>query len=44
MPTENEISKRCELECFENEFVDLIKGLPLKVVNRFLRLLLLRMV
>ena len=30
MPTENEILKRCQLECFENEFVDLIKGLPLK--------------
>ena len=22
--------KHCQLECFENEFVDLVKGLPLK--------------
>ena len=27
---ENEILKHCQLECFENEFVDLVKGLPLK--------------
>ena len=27
---ENEIIKHCQLECFENEFVDLVKGLPLK--------------
>ena len=27
---ENEILKHCQLECFENEFVDLAKGLPLK--------------
>ena len=26
----NEILKHCQLECFENEFVDLVKGLPLK--------------
>ena len=28
--TENKILKHCQLECFENEFVDLVKGLPLK--------------
>ena len=27
---ENKILKHCQLECFENEFVDLVKGLPLK--------------
>ena len=27
---ENEILKHCQLECFENEFVDLVKGLPLQ--------------
>ena len=29
--TENKILKHCQLECFENEFVDLGKGLPLKI-------------
>ena len=28
---ENEILKHCQLECFENEFVGLVKGLPLKI-------------
>ena len=27
---ENEILTHCQLECFENEFVDLTKGLPFK--------------
>ena len=27
---ENETLKHCQLECFENEFVELVKGLPLK--------------
>ena len=27
---DSEILKHCQLECFENEFVDLAKGLPLK--------------
>ena len=29
--TENKILKHCQLECFENEFVDLGKGLPFKI-------------
>ena len=33
---ENETLKHFQLECFENEFVDLVKGLPLKSVKLIL--------